>query len=147
MRPQTLLGLAFVGVFGFFVVTSFSQNVSGYENFRQATESGRMAHVVGTWAEDHPSHYDPASNRFTFAMRDDEGTVRQVVYAAPKPANFEDAEKVVVEGRVEGDHFAADRILVKCPSKYNETNGFEEAEPGVAPTTAVSTPVIPASAR
>lgn len=147
MRPQTLLGLAFVGVFGFFVVNSFSENVSGYENFRQATESGRVAHVVGTWAEDQPSRYDPSTNRFTFAMRDDEGTVRQVVYAAPKPANFEDAEKVVVEGRIEGEHFAADRILVKCPSKYNETTDFVPAEPGVAPTPPAATPVIPASAR
>ena len=149
MRPQTLLGLAFVGVFGFFVVSSFGQTVSGYESFREAAESGRSAHVVGTWAREAPAAYDPATNRFTFVMRDDEGTAHSVVYSAPKPANFEDAEKVVVEGRMEGDHFAAEHILVKCPSKYNEGREFEPAEPGtpepaVSAATAAATPTVAA---
>ncbi len=135
MRPQTLLGLAFVGVFGFFVVNSFGQTVSGYESFRQASESGRSAHVVGMWDREQPSAYDPAANRFTFMMRDDEGTLRQVVYAAPKPASFEDAEKVVVEGRMEGDTFVADGILVKCPSKYNDGREFESADAGADAST------------
>ena len=129
MRPKTLLGLAFVGVFGFFVVTSFSQQVSGYETFTQAAESGRRAHVVGQWLEAEPSRYDPDRNVFTFVMADEDGTARRVVYANPKPASFEDAEQVVVEGYVTatGD-FEAEHILVKCPSKYNEGAEFEPAE-------------------
>ena len=129
MRPKTLLGLAFVGVFGFFVVTSFSQQVSGYETFTQASESGRRAHVVGEWLEHEPSRYDPDRNVFTFVMADEDGTARRVVYANPKPASFEDAEQVVVEGQMTaaGD-FEAEHILVKCPSKYNEAAEFEPAE-------------------
>ena len=129
MRPKTLLGLAFVGVFGFFVVTSFSQQVSGYETFTQAEESGRRAHVVGEWLEGAPSRYDPDRNVFTFVMADEDGTARRVVYANPKPASFEDAEQVVVEGQMaaSGD-FEAEHILVKCPSKYNEGAEFVPAE-------------------
>jgi len=59
------------------------------------------------------------------------GVVRQVVYPNPKPANFEDAEQVVVNGRMEGDVFVAEHILVKCPSKYNDERGLE----GMAGTT------------
>ena len=143
MRPTTLLGLAFVGIFGFLVVTSFGEQVAGWETFEDAAESGRKAHVVGTWVRDAPSGYDPARNVFTFTMADTSGTLRPVVYANPKPANFEDAERVVVQGRMTqagpSEVFEAEHILVKCPSKYNEGGEFEAAAPGV--------PVTPASDR
>ena len=138
MRPKTLIGLAFVGVFGFFVATSFSSQVGGYETFTEATENGRRAHVVGTWVEDAPTSYDPDRNVFSFVMADEDGQQRRVEYADPKPANFEDAEQVVVEGQMAGDAFAADHILVKCPSKYNDAREFQDAEPGVAPSTMTS---------
>lgn len=135
MRPTTLLGIAFVGVFGFLVVNSFGSQVSGYETFTEAAESGRSAHVVGTWVETAPSAYDPDRNVFTFVMADEHGTTHQVVYPNPKPASFEDAEQVVVEGRMAGDVFEAEHILVKCPSKYNDGREFE-AETPAAPVTA-----------
>ena len=137
MRPKTLFGFAFLAVFGFLVVNSFGEQVGGYEAFAEAETSGRTAHVVGTWVEARPTAYDPALNRFSFWMADEEGAVRQVVYPNPKPANFEDAEKVVVNGQMEGDVFVADHILVKCPSKYNDERGLEapaatpEAQPAV----------------
>ncbi|MDX1419876.1 MAG: cytochrome c maturation protein CcmE [Rubricoccaceae bacterium] len=125
MRTKTLLGLGFLAVFGFLVVSSFGEQVGGYEAFAEAAESGRTAHVVGVWLEDRPTTYDPAANQFSFWMADEEGAVRRVVYPNPKPANFEDAEQVVVNGRMAGEVFAADHILVKCPSKYNDERGLE----------------------
>ncbi len=91
-------------------------------HFQEAQASGSYAHVVGQWASDQPIHYDQATNVFTFHMRDENGELLKVNYLNPKPANFEDAEKLVVEGRVEDGVFVANHILVKCPSKYNETN-------------------------
>lgn len=125
MNTKTLFGIGFIAVFGFLVVNSFGEQVGGYEAFAEATESGRTAHVVGVWLEDRPTTYDPAANTFSFWMEDEEGSVRQVVYPNPKPANFEDAEQVVVNGRMAGETFAADHILVKCPSKYNDERGLE----------------------
>lgn len=130
MRPKTFLGIAFVGLFGYLVVDSFGSQVSGYETFTQA-EEGRRAHVVGTWVEAEPATYDPDRNVFSFTMADEDGTARRVVYANPKPASFEDAEQVVVEGRMAGDVFEAEHILVKCPSKYNDGREFEEGAPPV----------------
>lgn len=147
MRPTTLLGLAFVGIFGFLVVTSFGQQVSGWETFEDAAESGRKAHVVGTWDRAAPATYDPARNVFTFTMTDTTGTVRPVVYANPKPANFEDAERVVVQGRMtqsgQGEVFEAEHILVKCPSKYNEGKEFEAEHPDDVPRSAPDPPSVP----
>lgn len=147
MRPTTLLGIAFVGIFGFLVVTSFGKQVAGWETFEDASVSGRQAHVVGTWMRDAPSSYDPDRNVFTFTMADTSGTIRPVVYANPKPANFEDAERVVVQGQIvkqgTSEVFEAEHILVKCPSKYNEGGEFEEggyqdARAGQVPTTQTS---------
>ncbi|MGB3545082.1 cytochrome c maturation protein CcmE [Rubrivirga sp.] len=140
MRPTTLLGIAFVGIFGFLVVTSFGEQVAGWETFEDATVSGRKAHVVGTWVRDAPSSYDPSRNVFTFTMADTAGTVRPVMYSNPKPANFEDAERVVVQGQMaaDGSAFQAEHILVKCPSKYNDGREFEDAQPGMPVTTTSS---------
>ena len=138
MRPKTLFSLASVVLFGVLVVQSFGSQVSGYETFTQAEESARRAHVVGTWVETEPTAYDPDRNVFTFVMADEEGTARRVVYPNPKPASFEDAEQVVVEGQVragagpDGAVFEAEHILVKCPSKYNDGREFEEGAAGAA---------------
>jgi cytochrome c-type biogenesis protein CcmE len=126
MRLRTLVGIPLLAGFGFLVVSSFGQQVAGYETFTEASAAGRRAHVVGEWLREQPATYDPSSNTFTFHMRDEAGTVRQVVYPNPRPANFEDAERVVVDGQMDGEVFVAEHILVKCPSKYNEQRAPDE---------------------
>jgi len=146
MRPKTFVGLACIGVFGFFVVDSFGSQLSGYESFAEATANGRRAHVAGTWLRDRPTTYDRDRNVFTFSMADEAGLVRQVTFADPKPANFEDAEKVVVEGQMAGDVFEAEHILVKCPSKYNDAREFQRTTAGET-AAAPRVPTTPTSAR
>ncbi len=94
-------------------------------HFAEAKESGDFAHVVGEWVTDRATHYDPENNLFTFHMQDDQGQTRQVRYHNPRPASFEDADKIVVEGRFDGDVFMAKHILMKCPSKYNDVGALE----------------------
>ena len=64
--------------------------------------------------------------------RDDEGRplFSMVRYSNPKPANFEDADQLVIEGYSAGDHFVAENILVKCPSKYNDGRGLDQTAQG-----------------
>lgn len=111
--------------FSALLFVSFGEQVGGYMNFQEAEAAGASAHVVGEWLEDRHYQYDRETNVFSFYMRDESGSVRLVRYANPKPANFEDAERLVVEGYPEGDAFVAKHILVKCPSKYNEGQEFE----------------------
>ena len=119
MKAKTVVGVVLLVGFTVLLFMNFGQQVGGYMNFEQAAESGSKAHVVGIWLEDRESGYDPSENVFVFYMQDDDGNIRQVKYANPKPANFEDAEKLVIEGVASGDIFQAEHILVKCPSKYN----------------------------
>ncbi len=133
MKPKAIAGLLVLAVFSLLLFRSFGQQVGGYMNFAQAAEAGTSAHVVGTWVKDGRFDYDRGSNVFTFEMLDQSGQRRIVQYHNPKPANFEEAQQVVVEGRAEGSAFVADKILVKCPSKYNDGRGMEETEYRAAP--------------
>ncbi len=127
MKWKTVIGLAAMLGFGTLLFVNFGSQVGGYMDFEQAARTGASAHVVGTWAEDRPTHYNRSRNVFTFYMRDETGTVRKVRYNNPKPANFEEAEKVVVQGKSQNEVFVADNILVKCPSKYNDAQGLQKA--------------------
>jgi len=130
MKTKTIVGLLAMVGFSALLLMNFGNQVGGYMTFEEANDTEARAHVVGTWAEDRPTQYDRSENVFTFFMRDESGTVEKVRYQNPKPANFEEAEQVVVEGRVERDAFVADEILVKCPSKYNNAQGLEQTASG-----------------
>lgn len=119
MKAKTIIGVVLLVGFTSLLFLNFGQQVGGYMNFEQAAQSGSKAHVVGKWLDDRESRYDPSQNVFVFYMQDDDGNIRQVQYPNPKPANFEDAEKLVIEGVGDSEVFQANHILVKCPSKYN----------------------------
>jgi len=129
MKPKTIIGLIVMVGFASLLLLNFGEQVGGYMGFEEAAETGARAHVVGQWVEDQQTIYDPTRNVFSFYMKDDHGVVRQVRYANPKPASFEDAEKLVVEGSLNGEVFEAEHILMKCPSKYNDQQGPQQVLP------------------
>lgn len=57
---------------------------------------------------------------FSFVMVDDNRKEQVVHYNQPMPQDFTKSEKVVVVGHYRGDIFIAEKILLKCPSKYQE---------------------------
>lgn len=130
MKPKTVIGVALLLGFGALLFANFGQQVGSYMSFEEAHATGASAHVVGSWIKERHYSYDRDRNVFSFYMEDEDGNVRLVTYPNPKPANFEDAERLVVEGSTDGDVFVARHILVKCPSKYNDErslNGIESA--------------------
>ena len=128
-KPRTVISLIALVGFASLLLFSFGEQVGGYMHFSEAEASGTRAHVVGYWVQPEAAHYDPETNLFAFHMQDEEGTVRKVHYRDTKPASFENAEKLVVEGRLNGDIFEAEHILMKCPSKYSETNTLNQIPP------------------
>ena len=126
MKWKSIVGLIAMAGFAGLLLYNFGSQVGGYMNFEQAARTGSQAHVVGTWVEDRPMRYSRSENVFTFYMKDESGTVQKVRYPNPKPANFERAGKVVVEGQMKNGAFAAHHILVKCPSKYNNAKNLKQ---------------------
>ena len=57
---------------------------------------------------------------FSFIMVDQNNLEQEVIYNQPMPMDFLRSEQVVVVGSYKKNKFIADKILMKCPSKYQE---------------------------
>lgn len=131
MNLKLIIGITSIVLFTSLMMYNFGNSIDSYVNFEQA-ESRSSAHVVGKWDDSQEWGFSRESMRFTFYMKDQDGNVRRVVYPKPKPNNFEQATQLVVIGEMKNDVFFANDMLMKCPSKYNETDEaeFTRAEQG-----------------
>ena len=98
-------------------VNFFESNVE-YADFATAEKTGKKVQVKGEWMKEMESDFDADKAQFTFYMKDDNQKVMKVVLDGAKPNNFELATSVVAKGTISGDHFHANEVLTKCPSKY-----------------------------
>lgn len=105
---------------GIIVFTQSSKDVSTYATFSVAQQGDKKVKVGGQLIKEKDITYNPDINPYltTFYMIDADGEERKVVLSMAKPQDFELSEQVVVTGKMEGEVFMADEILVKCPSKY-----------------------------
>jgi len=115
-------------------------NASTYANFTEAEEMAangkkKSIHVVGALHRDDNGEITgilPSESQmeFSFLLVDNEGREEKVYYAKPMPADFMESEQVVVIGGYREEngeqYFLAEKILLKCPSKYEDTE-FREA--------------------
>ncbi|MEQ9262086.1 MAG: cytochrome c maturation protein CcmE [Owenweeksia sp.] len=101
-------------------------DASTYVGFAEANANPNTNYtVIGYLDQDEPMDYDARANRFEFGAVDKEGMRKKVVYRQPKPQDFERSEEITMKGYSTDSAFIAQEILMKCPSKYNETNGLE----------------------
>lgn len=91
-------------------------------------------HVVGKLPKnsagqivDMQYHPEIDPNYFEFSLVDNKNKVQKVVYRSTKPQDFDKSEQVVVVGKMQNGTFAAEKILMKCPSKY-ENGKMETTE-------------------
>jgi cytochrome c-type biogenesis protein CcmE len=125
--PLILVALVLVGAFGFLGFNAFKSASVYYLTPSELVAKGehifnddvRLSGIVvaGT-VESH------ADNVFQFTVTDDEGAMIPVVYTGAVPDTFQEGADVVVEGRLTPRGvFEADRLLAKCPSKYEAQSG------------------------
>jgi cytochrome c-type biogenesis protein CcmE len=98
-------------------------NTSTYSNFAEAMQNPDTEyHVVGKLNKEKATEYNPAvdADAFTFYMLDNNGLEKRVVLHKTKPQDFERSEQIVIIGKMQGEEFHANEILMKCPSKYND---------------------------
>jgi cytochrome c-type biogenesis protein CcmE len=107
----------------------YYKSVSAFvENGRQnATTAGRNLRVHGFVLEGSIIKDLPAGH-VDFVIRD-RGTTQDHLevrlIGLDIPDLFKDGAEVVVEGRFENGRFLADRVMAKCPSKYEAEAGAE----------------------
>lgn len=122
MKKLHILGIIVIAV-AIGVIFVSLKNTSTYADFTEAISNpDKEFHVVGKLDKSQPQIYDPKINpdEFLFSMADNKGVIRQVVLHKSKPQDFEKSEQIVLIGKMQGEHFHANDILMKCPSKYND---------------------------
>jgi cytochrome c-type biogenesis protein CcmE len=132
MKKGHIIGLGIIAVAIVIIMTSIG-DASSYESFNTAWEmkqdgDDKAIHVVGQLKKDVSGQVvgvqvGEDKTSFTFLLVDNDGTEQKVFYNEPVPADFQRSESVVVIGSYrEKEIFVADKILMKCPSKYQETD-------------------------
>lgn len=106
------------------MVYAFMNNASPYVTIQEAKMSkGDRMHLAGDILKE-TLKTDAANNLVRFQLRDSEGQTCQVVYHGPPPANMGEATQVVAVGQMKDGDFVSNKLLVKCPSRYeSKANG------------------------
>jgi cytochrome c-type biogenesis protein CcmE len=122
MKKLHIVGIIVIAV-AIGVIFVSLKNTSTYADFTEAISNPEKEyHVVGKLDKNQPQIYDPKVNadQFMFTLIDNKGISKQVVLHKSKPQDFEKSEQIVLIGKIEGNEFHANDILMKCPSKYND---------------------------
>ena len=123
MNKRYIVGVAIIVLCGVVGFTAFQGSLSTYVNFAQARELDRTCQVIGEVDKENVK-YDLEGGILHFTIIDEEGSTMPVEFSGVKPGNFDQAVSVVCIGQYDDGTFEAERLLVKCPSKYQ---GLEEA--------------------
>jgi len=122
----TLAGAGLIVAFIAFGAGAFKSSLTPYVTFEVARSSGNAVQVAGRLLPD-STRFDQQRGVLAFTLVNDAGDTLAVTYKGMKPGNFEEATQIVAIGRFNGSALEAERLLVKCPSKYQ---GVEEKEYG-----------------
>ncbi|MHA4742147.1 cytochrome c maturation protein CcmE domain-containing protein [Dyadobacter sp. MSC1_007] len=138
MKKIQIFGLVIIAV-AIGIIVSTAGDASTYVDFTKAKEMAQdgdneSIHVVGKLKKDaagqiidmeYRPEIDP--NLFVFTLVDNNNVEQKVVYKNTKPQDFDKSEQVVVVGKMKDGQFSAEKILMKCPSKY-ENGKMETTE-------------------
>ena len=130
MKKSSLIGIVVIAI-AIAVIVSTSSSASSYVTFDQAYEmsengSSNSIHVVGELKKNSAGQVvgvRPSSDKLTveFILIDDNQKEQSVFLNSPMPSDLLNSDKVVVIGGYRNNRFMADKVLLKCPSKYEET--------------------------
>ena len=129
MKKSHIVGLVVIAIATAVLLATFGQastyvTFSGAQKLAEKGDKGEI-HVVGSLVKNIDGSlknyvYDPLvdPNKCEFTIQDDSSRIEHVTLLQSKPTDFEKSEKVVVIGKYVGDEFTASKVLLKCPSKY-----------------------------
>jgi len=111
-------------------VSSFLGSTVQYVPIAEARTATRTVQVLGK-IDAEQVKYNSAKSRLEFAIYDPKATNKtdaekmKVVYYGTVPGNFDQATSVVCKGVNKEEGFVAEKLFVKCPSKYQGEGGEE----------------------
>ena len=131
MKKSSIIGLVVIAV-AVAIIISTSSNASSYANFDEAyalaaSGSEESIHVVGELKKNATGEViglQPSDDMLSveFVLIDENQKEQKVYLNQPMPNDLLKSDKVVVIGGYQQDKFVANKVLLKCPSKYEETS-------------------------
>jgi cytochrome c-type biogenesis protein CcmE len=129
MKSKYIISVIVIAV-AIIIIMTMAGDASSYVTFNEAKELSsngfkKSIHVVGKLPRSSSGEIvgieeSPDKLSFKFQMVDENGFIQQVLHANPVPTDFTKSEQVVIIGAYNGENFIAEKILLKCPSKYQE---------------------------
>lgn len=111
-------GIIIIAAMGL-AMNAFRSSLTPYVTVSEAKAFGHSVQVAGITLKG-SARYAGDTQKLLFTLREDGGAEMAVEYDGAKPANFDDADKVVAIGHWEKNRgiFEARELLIKCPTKY-----------------------------
>ena len=130
MKKSNIIGLVVIAI-AIAVILSTRESASAYVSFDEAYSmssdgDANSIHVVGELKKNSIGDIvgvNPSADMLSvrFVLVDDQQKEEIVYLNQPMPSDLLRSDKVVVIGGYKNDKFVADKVLLKCPSKYEET--------------------------
>ena len=126
MKKAYIIALLVISTAMGFTMWAFSSAATPYVTISQARNSAVAVQVRGKILHDagslHPGetlpHYDSQQHALRFWIEDVNGERIEVMYQGAKPEAFDQAPETAAYGMIRGNRLISDRLVVKCPSKY-----------------------------
>ena len=121
MKKSSIIGMIIIAIAIGVIISTYADS-STYGSFSDAQETQKELHVVGKLVKNKEMVYNPEvdANYFSFYMIDNQGKECKVEFTGTKPQDFERSEQIVLTGQMDNGKFQANKILMKCPSKYKD---------------------------
>lgn len=126
MKTTHIVILVFIAV-AIGILISTTADMSAYDTINSAkNKPGKFLHLIAKLDTSNGKQieYDALKNPnyVSFHIIDSLGGQSKVVYMKGKPpTDMERSERMVLKGKMTDSAFVCDDILIKCPSKYNDT--------------------------
>ncbi len=128
MKPKIIIGVVIiVGALAFLIFSGFKDNASYYLTVSELYAKDGITPDDGVrihgYVDPQTITWDADAIEVYFDLYEENDTL-QVYYKGVKPDQLADAQQVVAEGYLREDGvFHANKIMLKCPSKYEVDAG------------------------
>jgi cytochrome c-type biogenesis protein CcmE len=126
------IALLLIAAIGIASVVSMYGSTTQYVSFNEAQaiyrdNPSKTVHIFCNLNKSKEIEYDPQKNaeKLVFYAVDSLGVESKVIFNGNIPPQFQQIEKLVLEGHAIENAFFAEKVLTKCPSKYEETQVSE----------------------
>jgi cytochrome c-type biogenesis protein CcmE len=134
VKKAYIIAFLVIGVAAGFTLWAFSGSMTPYVDIATARRSATPVQVRGKILHE-TAYYDKNANALRFQIEDVNKERIEVVYRGGKPDAFDTAPETAATGLVRKDAtgseiFESDKLVVKCPSKYDGNKNYYQANAG-----------------